>query len=490
MANATNITYGAYDFQVSAGPVPLLTIKKDFRRLATREKLGSFYTATLRGELNRVPDGVEGIVNVDSMQDALTTAFSTDCLEFKVVCGATTLISQYPRVKSITFSESRDQWAQTCPYTIELEWDGELLNGCVIESIVESWDLQLYNGNTYYTLDLPGGTGDNNMNLFSLSHNISAKGLMDCDSSDGHIPWEHARDYVVGVLSSGVTTEDKSASGVLNLDGANLSGWNHSRVQRIDKTDGHFHVDETWVLANTGLNNNIGAGIEDFTANVQYDAENGLTSVAINGTIEGLEDINYGTDPGDYTVNITKYENASGFWEGIQPKLYGRASVLAGTTIHPTALNYSVGHNPTKGSISYNYTFNNRPCNFVSNALVEKITISDDHPVDVFAEIAILGRAYGPLLQDIGTVTSSKRTVNISVVMGPTTGCDITGASAQKPNVDSILCSLYQDISGAQTQLFKNQDQESWDIKTGQYSRTVQWTYSQCSGTAPVTTFC
>ena len=88
-------------------------------------------------------------------------------------------------------------------------------------------------------------------------------------------------------------------------------------------------------------------------------------------------------------------------------------------------------------------------------------------------------------------MTSSKRNVTINAIMGPIDECeDISVAINSKPNVTGLLCALQQEISGVNTQFFKSQDQETWDFKTGSYNRSVEWTYVNCSGTPPNTSFC
>lgn len=486
MSNPTNITYGSYDFARDCGPIPFLTIKKDIRRLADGSNMGSFYTLSLNGELNKVPSGTTGYNNVDHLQDLLLSGFKDDFKEFKVTCDTNILIQQYPKVNSITLSPTSDNWTQSTDFTIDLEWVGETYSGYSLESATETWDFEFDQSSSYYRWQLPGGTGDNNMYLFSLGHNVSAKGLK---TDTINSPWEEARRYVSTQL--GYKSQYVSNTGVFNLDATTFSGWNHSRVQNIDKLGGSFSVTEKWVVANTGFQNNCGNAIEDFTATVNYDNQAGLTSVSLNGTIKGMEEISYGSTPGSFSIVKNKYDNASGFWNNLLPKLPGRASLVCNKSMNYNPINWSIGHNPTQGSITYNYTYDNRPCNYVAGALYEDINITDDHPTDVFAEIAILGRPWGPILQRMSTVTSKKRTVNYSASLGPLTGCsNITGAIAQKPNISSLLCQLQQAISGANTLLFKSADNESWNIKTGQYSRSVSWTYSDCTGTPPNTSFC
>jgi len=493
MSNATNITYGTYDFQRDGGPVPLLTINKEFKKIGDGTTIGSVFKVGLAGKLNMVPSGIDGYQSVDSMQDTLIGGFAEDCLEFKVTCGESTLIQQYPRINSISFSPTSDNWASSSEFSIDLEWDGDSYGGLWLDSISESWDLQLDEQSSRYKFALDselGPGGDNNMHLVSLSHSVSAKGIKNCGTGLPSRPaWQEAREYVIGQV--GYTSGQLSGSGILNLGEESFIGFNHSRVQKIDQADGNFSVTESWLFADTGFQDNCGPAIEDFTATVSYDSSNGLTNISINGSIQGLETVSFGSDPGDYVVNVFKYDAASAFWDDLRPKLPGRASLLAeGATINPIVLSYNIAHNPTKGTINYTYSYDDRPCNFIADALSETISISDTNPTDVFAEIAILGRAYGPVLQSLSTVTSSKRSVSIEAIMGPTTGCVNIISSISKPDVTELLCALQTDLSGVNTQLFKTQDTEGWDIKSGRYSRNVEWTYVPCAGTAPETSFC
>lgn len=489
MANATNITYGDYNFQRDGGPVPLLDISLNFNRNDAGDILNTTYRTTLRGEINLLPSGIDGYKNIDDRQDLLISGFSEDYKEFKVVCDNNILIQQYPRVNSINFSPSNDNWSETADYTIELEWDGEPYSGLYLESITENWEFSIDQENKYYNWTLPGGTGDNNMYVFSLTHNVSAKGL---DSKNIKIrpAWQEARAWVVSRL--GYDSSQISNSGVFNLNAVNFSGWNHSRVQRKSERDGTFDVTETWMVANTGLNNNAGAAIEDFTASVSYDLQNNLTNVSINGSIQGMEEVNYGNTPNSFSISKQAYANASGYWENIKPKLNGRASLVAdGIKINPIPLNYNIAHNPAKGTISYGYQFDNRPCNFIPNAIFENITINDTNPVDVFAENVVLGRANGPVLQRLDTVTSSKRSVSVEILVPRVDQCTgLAEAIAAKPNIDSFLCELEAQISGGDNLYFKSQDSETWNFKDGRYNRSVEWTWTNCGGTPPKTSFC
>jgi hypothetical protein len=493
MSNLTDMTYGAYNFGAQAGPIPTLSIIKTYLRSADGTKLGSTYQTTIDGTLTPMPSGLGGYKNLDTMQDALVDAFDLDGQHFHVTCNGSTLISEYPRINSVRLDKSNDQWTLTTPYTIDMEWDGETISGDIyIEGVQETWDIEFDEQSSVYSWNLDG-TGDNNTSIFRLTHNVSAKGIP--HYSGGVLTraaWEHAKLFCMTKLGYDVSMV--AQTGVLNIPTTNLSGYNHMRTVQVDELGGSYSVSESWLVANFSNGNNAGRAIEDFTATVNFSQENGLTSIDVNGTIQGVETRTYGSAPGSFSIIETKDKAASGYWESIRPKLYGRARFaadgLALRNVNPQVVGWSVGRNPTKGVINYSYQYDDRLCNFITGALMEDININDEHPTDVFASIFVLGRARGPILQDLNTVTSSVRNVSIDLVMNPTGNCTVGGLNTGKPTaqVENLLCQFQSDISAAQ--IFKSADNESWNPKTGRYSRQVSWTFSSCTGDAPSTDFC
>lgn len=230
-----------------------------------------------------------------------------------------------------------------------------------------------------------------------------------------------------------------------------------------------------------------GRAIEDFTVDVRKGIESDITTVSIQGSIQGLETRSYGTNPGDFTISETKYAAASGYWAAINTtRIYPRAQLFAGSgltrPINTTPASRVVGHNPVNGLITYSYEYNDRPSNCISGAITESIMVTDNNPTDVFAEIGIPGRSNGPILQDMGTITSAKREVSIEAIMAPATGCSsVTGLFINNPRtqVATIINLFSGDLTSSHTQVFKHADSETWDVKTGRYTRQVGWTYQQ-----------
>lgn len=488
--NLTTMTYGSFNFQ-NIGPIPFLTINKQYIRNEDGTKLGSRYNVTIDGTITPLPSGNLGIIAVDNLQDQLVSGFDLDGQHFEVGCNGTTILSSYPRINSLRLDKSNDNWYQTTPYTIDMEWDGENYSGLYIDSLTENWNIEFDDQNSIYNWSI-SGTGDNNTIVMRLNHSVSAKGIAHYDAG-GLVkqPWQYARDAVMQKL--GYDSTQVAQTGVLNINTSNMSGYNHMRTVTIDESAGSYAVNENWLVANFGSGSNAGKALEDFTASVKYSVDNGLISVDVQGNIQGVETRSYGSSSGGFHIIQDKYSAASGYWINVKPKIFGRAVLATDNSgLHPEPLSWSIGKNPTKGVINYSYSYDNRPTNFIAGALSENIQITDSLPTDVFASVVVLGRARGPILQDINTVTANRRNINIDLVMPITGIVDVASLVTTKPSskVNSMLCTLQTLLTNEYSQVFKSADQENWNPKTGRYNRSVEWTYTSCSGTAPSTDFC
>jgi hypothetical protein len=151
---------------------------------------------------------------------------------------------------------------------------------------------------------------------------------------------------------------------------------------------------------------------------------------------------------------------------------------------------YVIGKNPVAGMINYAFEYDTRPSNLIANAKSEVVTISDNvGGGQSFAELFVLGRWQGPILQDLGTRPSFKRMLNIEIVVNRPT---VSGT------VDSIKSAFYDsnpranistsgDIQNIITAIdpatiginscFSDPPQENWDFLNGRYSYTRTWTY-------------
>ena len=234
-----------------------------------------------------------------------------------------------------------------------------------------------------------------------------------------------------------------------------------------------------------------------------------------------------------------RYENAvSGFLHDIKPSIYSRASMGlnnsyyseefldqtrvdpgfgsseaggAPQTRNPTyvkeaqlniiPISTSETHNTRKGTLSYSYQFNNKP-NFITGVISSNITVDTTFPNDVFAESFVLGRSLGPVLQDLGTITTAKKNINIEVnVIPPKTMNGILMSDPDCPlytdgyvysTITGIIESLkpYGDrqqsyFSPARLndsgKVFVVNNQENWNPIQGKYTLSLGYVYQPCN---------
>lgn len=358
------------------------------------------------------------------------------------------------------------------------------------------------------------------------------------------------------VLNSGLPAVSKSP-GYTNFGPTYL--YNHVRSINYSITEGSYGVTESWLAMPTAIKYT-----EDYDIDISTD-ENYIKTVTVKGEIQGLYLKNFDTMIGsggsglppnntlislDYdtleTNNLNtntiiannKYENAlSGFLYDIKPYLYSRASMGLNNTYYtdefldnstvdiglgrnrsnapqirnPTyvkeaqlniiPISTTEAHNPRKGSVGYTYQFNNK-ANFITGVISSNITVDTNFPNDIFAESFVLGRALGPVLQDLGTISSAKKTVNVEVNVIPPKNIDgflmtnedcplftggyifstITGIiEALKPYGDQQAgLGFSKPRLNDSGKVFVSSDSESWNPTQGKYNLQISYVYQPC----------
>lgn len=505
------MTYGDYEFT----PVPMVTLGKEFIKMGNQEIIGTTFTVNLKGTLVSYASG-GGLANMSALQNLMRAEVDRDGDLFLLTCDATDILRCYPRIKSISFDTSNDNWVFTCPYTIELEFDDEFsVDGCAFDfsfddsydicagaletryspylrELSETWDVEFADDKSHYDELLPDASRDANPIFLRLTHNISAGGKAHYASGGLSMPaWEQARNAVISLLDYDSTRI--SNSGVFNIDVSTYSTYNHMRTNTTDEAGGSFSVNESWLICNTGVGIPAPA-IEDFTIDVRNSIENDRNTVGIQGNIQGLEDRTYGNSPSSFQITKTKYESAKEYWAIAKNRLYQRCNhaiqvgAYGGRNLNLNVLNSTVGHQWANGIISYSYEYDNRPSNCVPSALSESITVTDSNPVDIFASIQVIGRGNGPILQDMNTVTAATREVSVEVTMPAGSGCLTDGTVAllaTNPRTavyNNLIAGVYLDLleTYASGNVFKHQDTESWNPKEGRYTRSIGWTMNDC----------
>lgn len=466
----------------SISPAPFISYNKTYATSADGTIVGSAFQITLEGKFlphkgsptasgtlwledTSFPDEtvtVDGYMSaLLRKQEALRSLFSNEGKTLKIngwdggqpfTCN--------PRLKTpIDFPRGGGQtsWANIADYRVVLESDvlyfgngsiedGGDVNNYKIESAESNWNLEPEN----YDL----GT-------YRLTHQITAKGKRFYSSSGtlDKLAWENARDYALNAITLAHDNQFVSATGVLNNE--HLGTYNIVRSQSVNELGGTFTATVT-ALCFAALGN--APATDEFEVNAREDM-NGYVTVGLQGKIGGLRLSNLTTD----AQASGKYQNAVAKYNSISSSFLARASGYAGYTLHGTPLSTVVGRNPITGVITYNYEYDNRPSTTVSGALSESVQINFQYVSDLFAELPVLGRASGPILQSIQTTTSSKKSIAIEIVMPAKT-------QTYTPAVPDVNSLISGHIPSA-TWVFISQNNDSWDANKGRYSRNVTWTY-------------
>lgn len=464
-------------------PAPFVSINKKYNTNGDGKKVGSTFSLQLVGTIvaymgspnssgvfwNLAGYPPDESIGADSRlaailrkQEALRTLFAEPghWLEIDPFDGSPP-VRCLPDVIEINFAE--DIWFNVCRFTINVETDTLYIAGTPqtednfthnLISAEEEWSLQFG--------PIP--------NVYELSHNVSAQARQkfeDDGSGDLELAgWQRAKNWVMTRL--GYSSNVATASGVFNLS-PSFTGYNHSRQMTQNESAGSFSVNENWIV-------NTEPAYEEFTVDVRNDAASNMSTVAIQGTINGLEERD-----GNFQISVDKYTNAADKWATVQSLLITRAQTYSGLTVNALPQTQTVTHSPVVGVITYNYEYTNRPCSLVQSVPVrnESLTVTDNNPKDIFAMIPVLGRADGPVFQDMNTVSEHVRQVTYEGTLAPASGCTpavLVGSYNSLPRNE--IKTLVEGLRPTGFNfVFTSADDESYDFFTGRYTRTMAWTY-------------
>ena len=278
--------------------------------------------------------------------------------------------------------------------------------------------------------------------------------------------------------------------------------YNHFRNLSVDRYEGTVSMDETWIASNQ-------AALEDFSVTLDQDLLDVNKSITVNGTIQGLiPDMTYtyfntGENNFGTTRGTPKLQSALDYWSYVKGQLASRARTVYDESfdrytsgqreINTVPQSRSVGYNTVAGTVTYNYVFSDRVKNCLEEqtALYENISITENEPPDIFSSLTILGRAGGPLYQDIGTIGQRTRSISVESVLPVATGCSVTGGSGEPgtssgllwsapTGYDSLVAQYETYLRDTYDQVFVTNDQKQWDLKTGKLNWNKSFTVGDC----------
>jgi hypothetical protein len=375
--------------------------------------------------------------------------------------------------------------------------------GGLIKDLGESWSIQVEENGTTDSTDALSIINPKSY-LVTRESNIVGRTYYDSENDEKHEAWSEAKNFANKMVLTdaveeypGYAKDKKFAHLVLNLSD-NFGGFNHSRVESIDKATGTVNITDTWLMCQD-------FAFENYTASINSSLDSAYVAVTLNGNIKGISSIPasgayYGGDAATDDVALP-YENALKKYRevagdglfGVNSYVYKRANSVIEPGLNPQPQSIALTENKFNGSIEYSLTFDNRPQNIITEALSENITINDTYPGDLYALIPVIGRPEGPVMQYIGGRTEYRRDVSIELFFDYT---DVDYANntgdklrkkliLSKPSINSPVKEQLNDLIKQLSPMteprlrkcFLNPPQESWNPKEARYTLSLSWVY-------------
>lgn len=384
---------------------------------------------------------------------------------------------------------------------------GDIYSAYRLKSVSENWELQKQQDQLSFVDN--NFTLDESLYAYTLTHTVSAVGWQNFNNGNyQNSAWYEAYKYVNTRLketpaSSYISTDSYNynlpASSTFSIDQWKGSGvasgnvvtiptgylaYNKIRTSTVDIPGGSYSVTSTYLMSRSS---------GTFDINTQYsEDENGDVTITVEGTVTPLSSQNINSLVNDkYKIASGIYQQISdtGNWTKATSLASGALSTYKGSGCtgnlvidrYPRAI--TVGRNKINGSISFNLTYKGISSGVrslkdsISGAIAASVSVVDDNRSNNYglgyktiAIVPILGRASGPIIQDMGTTKERKRTIAFDVTMKQ--AC--RSQNGAPTGYIYPLVSGYQPIGSSYVQNF----QETWDWVNGKYSLTVDWIYT------------
>lgn len=450
-------------------------------------------------------------------------------------------LSFYGFVDDISF-DSDSRWVNPTTYSINMRASSftgsaaeifgkgtehlESGSGYFISNLTDTFDIQEDSRTTlkFRTVGLgPQGMQklENSAKIYNVNRSITAVGSPVYDTNGGYLynlePWQQASGFIYSYLNVGTgifnTSTSQSKTQALTQFQGNYKAANFSYQESIDKEAGSYSITETFILYSGDS-----PVIENITINHDV-SENGTHSVSVQGTIQGLNTVS------GFAHSGNSYQNAYRYLTGVidtgipsTAYYFGRGlirGVIANPAspdfipwLHPRPLSKSFAHDLNAGSISYTYSFDDRPANIIPGSVSESIQINDTYPGELFSVTPVIGRSQ-PVLQYLNSRSEYKRNLSINITMGQTGDPTFNGVDNQgnivtsvdrrsvlqrmffneKPSISQTdaLNDIFQAANPvndptfqvANGKCFHSAPTETWDPRTRNYSYSIEWTYER-----------
>ena len=472
----------------ATGPFPKYSINTERVETGDGTLIDLIYNISVTGQIIAEGDITTPGARQDNLMSKMISRLAL--MENEVPVGRLEIVSYGGLSNDLTFSDAvltgvdyGDQddsgSVQYQDYTFTFvahKRDGQKIgNTYSLASAEETWEIAENTERTFTSSTLSGTP----LKTFTITHTVNATGYhRTSDTSYQESAWSEAKDWVLSRLVStpdatiGSDMADKARftdfipvyMGTTAADFIDLGTegyYNHNRVASSDLAGGSYSVTETWFVSKESVTHDV---------EINYDLnEEQVASVVVNGTISGLSTSSFDS----------KQENKVSQAEAVLDTVLGQAYTLASNfydTVKETGANgltnnvlsKSVAKSPVAGTITYTVNFSDKEKDN-DDTITETLTVTDDNEdrsVQTVAVIAIIGKADGPIFQNMGTTPERKRSVSVDWTMKK----DKRG---EKPSAAALAAANAYKPTGAY-QLSKT---ESWTKATGAYTLNIEWSY-------------
>ena len=276
---------------------------------------------------------------------------------------------------------------------------------------------------------------------------------------------------------------DGSLEGFNTLRDNNFGGYDiYNETIKCDssESDGSFSINYSCIVKkkNSLLNPSENAVTHTYTKNLTVNNDTNVGAIiTVQGTVQGWVRggfVYYNNDfslpaNGTLLTNIdsaeTKYTNALSHYQNVvgdtsdfnntfKEKLNIKKSqlLIKGTDGYPTPSSFTLDHNYSDGSVSYNATYDRSLAISLDKGFTN-ISITRSDPTDIFQEFIIPGRVKGPIIQKINAKTSRTVSVNIDGADPRNKGCFVTEPCNGIPffNIENFQSLLNENNSWVKT---------------------------------------
>ena len=491
------------------GPFPRYSISREILRIGDGTPMGSKFTINVTGTATIHEDDTQDITDkgarqsriqgqaINNLQMGRAQAYVSGVgkLSIDPYGGkANKIVFTDARLLSVECQEQTEESAgiQTLEYSMSFEayqdassastntskLDAKTDPTYFMSAMDETWDVSENEGTVSFA------SNDITTNLdrtYTLSQTVSGTGVKKFTSGGGGSvsseAWEQCVAWVQSRLvdtPTSVSTNVVGGAAATSYDpndmggglGFSLSAYtavNSIRTANTNLAEGSYSVTTTWLMVTGSV-----YATHDVEASVEASQDAQSNTITVNGTITGLSTAvpgNSGTD--------NKYDNAVATLGTVLGAAFTLAQAVYTSngltdTLRNVQLSKSIGQNKVSGTITYSVSYNDLAVT-IANALSETITVNydnEDGDDNIIAIIPIIGKANGPVIQDMGTTKEKKVSATIDIVMQ-------RGYRTTKPD-GTTIANLYKPTVA---NVFQESKTESWSPSTGSYNLSIGWVY-------------